>query len=63
MGVYTQRYFVTNFSYLFGYSVALRACCARWCGGEVARGLVKGLGCKFIPACKYSAWSESHVES
>ena len=28
IGVYTQKRFVANYSYLFGYSWALHACCA-----------------------------------
>jgi hypothetical protein len=44
MGVYAQRQFVANFSYLFGYSVALHACCAGSCGRKVARtGFLFGL--------------------
>lgn len=58
MGVYAQRHFVANFSYLFGYSWAFHTCCAGWRGGDVARGWVGGLGCKFIPACTYSARPE-----
>lgn len=60
------KIFVNNFSYLFGYSCALHACCAGWCRREVARGWMLGLGCKFSPACTYSAWPEpdgvSHLQ-
>jgi hypothetical protein len=52
--------FVANFSYLFGYSYELHTCGAEWYGREVARGWMPGLICKFIPACTYSAWPETH---
>jgi hypothetical protein len=33
-----QKRFVANYSYLFGYSWALHACCAGWCGeGQAAK--------------------------
>ena len=60
MRVERAKIFVANFSYLFGYSGTLHACCAGWCGGDVARGWMPGLVCKFSPACTYSAWPEPH---
>lgn len=63
MQVERAKIFVANFSYLFGYSGVLHACCAGWCGREVARNWMPGLVLKFIPACTYSAWPEPHGTS
>ena len=51
MGVYAQRRFIANYSYFFRYSVALRACSAGWCGGDVARGGDAGY---VLQVCRYA---------